>query len=677
MMRKKLALLLVLCLVLSCFAGCGSSSTTDVEETVTIKFSVGFGNSSRTMTYNQTTPLTLSDGTVVTQGMLKPVWTYIEGVIGGVEFVDVTDQSADADDMIATASTTGFTSATVYGGNSIATDLINYGAAGYFISLSDAMDAGKMPNFTAYLDANPDVASAITAYDGNIYHVPYTAEIGTSARHFVARQTWITTLLDGGASYDTSTTLTTYYEAFYGEGNYRTGEYGGTVNPSEDVYITKATDESIIEIMNALSVKNGETLATALVEYIERNYDYENPSELYLGTSAAYDIDELVALLRVVKTNPTLLTDGEASEVWPFFTRYSKYREDTLKLITYMDGVKVNGSDSYSALWSFSDDGQIYYTYTEEAFYDGLVKLSQMYAEGLFYSDTYDESNTAVYRTTLYGSDDSDNASFGFMTYDWISSTTSESLNADTTVVMCPVAEINGTWQYYNENTRVIKPDGWSISSAATEAEQDAALKVMDYMFSEEGMIVVNYGLPQDIVDGEYYDGPDGVEYPLLSDWTWTAANTYTSGDASTFLRDYMGSIMAVGFVKSIGMEYQTTGAQGFASWEVVNNSNMVFSSYAGDGTDNSNGSDYYSKLIPPAFSMTTRQTESLENTTIETDEVGEYIFNIIQYQALGNAPSGTTMAYSFDEFYQLYVDAGIELYVSTYQDAYAAMAGI
>lgn len=675
-MRKKLALLLVLCLVLSCFAGCGSSSTT--EETVTVKFSVGFGNSSRTMTYNQTSPMTLSDGTVITQGMLKPVWSYLAEYFG-YEFVDVTTQDADADDMIATASTTGFTDATVYGGNSIATDLINYGAAGYFISLSDAIDAGKMPNFAAFLAANPDVESAITAYDGEIYHVPYTAEIGNSARHYVARYEWITTLLDDvdTTTYDTATEMTLYYTAFYTGDNARTGEYGGTVNPSEGVYITKETDESIIDIMNALDVANGETLATALVSYIERNYpQYDDPSELYLGTSAAYDIDELVALLRVVKANPTLLTDGAASEVWPFFTRYSKYREDTLKLITYYDGVKVNGSDSYSALWCFDENGEIYYTYTQEEFYNGLLKLSEMWAEGLFYSDTYDESNSAVYRTTLYGSDDSDNPSFGFMTYDWISSTTSESLNEGVTVVMCPVAEINGTWQYYNENTRAIKPDGWSISSSATEAEQDAALELFDFFFSEEGSDIANYGLPMDIVEGEYYIGPDGVEYPLLSDWTWEAANTFTSGDASTFLRDYVGAIMAVGFVKEIGMEYQTTGAQGFASWEIVNNSNMVYSSYAGDETDNSNGSEYYSKMQPPAFSMTTRQTEALENTTIETDEVGEYIFNIIQYYTLGNAPTGTVVATTFDEFYQLYLDAGLEIYVSTYQDAYAAMSG-
>ena len=43
------------------------------------------------------------------------------------------------------------------------------------------MAQGYMPNFKAYLDANPDVKTAITAYDGNIYHAPYIAELNNFA----------------------------------------------------------------------------------------------------------------------------------------------------------------------------------------------------------------------------------------------------------------------------------------------------------------------------------------------------------------------------------------------------------------------------------------------------------------------------------------------------------------
>ena len=49
----------------------------DLTEEVELKFNFAVGNKSRTMTYNQESPLTLPDGTVVTAGMLKPMWSYV------------------------------------------------------------------------------------------------------------------------------------------------------------------------------------------------------------------------------------------------------------------------------------------------------------------------------------------------------------------------------------------------------------------------------------------------------------------------------------------------------------------------------------------------------------------------------------------------------------------------
>ena len=57
--------------------------------------------------------------------------------------------------MIDIASTTNFSEANIFGGNSIADDLMYYGTEGKFVNLSDMMAQGYMPNFKAYLDANP------------------------------------------------------------------------------------------------------------------------------------------------------------------------------------------------------------------------------------------------------------------------------------------------------------------------------------------------------------------------------------------------------------------------------------------------------------------------------------------------------------------------------------------
>ena len=695
-MRKKAAGGILCAMMLaSTLAGCGSTvidqatsqaateagpetaqqteSVIDLTETVELKFNFALGNKSRTMTYNQESPLTLPDGTVVSAGMLKPMWSYVEKELNS-KFSDVTVQDVKATDMIQTESTSNFAGANIYGGESIAERLMFYGTEGKFVNLTEMMEAGYMPNFKAYLEENPDVLSAITAYDGNVYHVPYIAELNQIARSFVIRESWVTNLLDAeGAAYDQDS-FAVYYEGFYVEGNRRTGEYGGTVTPKEGVGITKKTDQSIIEIQNALAVKNGETLTNALIQYIADNYDYENPSELFLGEKAAYDIDEMIALMRCIKANPTLLTDGKATVVWPLFVRQSNYREDLLRLTTYFDGIKIHGADSYKSRWYIDEDGNVQYTYSEEGTYNVLRYLSMMEAEGLIYSDAYDLTDKTNYRSTLWGTDEGDAPSFGFMTYDWIASSTSDSLNSDTVVILPPVAKVNGVWQYYLDNGRAIKPDGWSISVAgSTEEQVQRACAVMDYFFTEEGATLQNYGLPMNLETDKKFEGPDGIEYPFFTDWVNETSNKVAKGDLSTFLRDWMGCLMPIGYQKEIGFEYQYTSERGFAGWTLLQNSTTNFATYAGEGIKGDNP-NYY-KMVPPVFSLTSRQKETISDTTsLDTEDIVEYMFNVIRYQAKGNAPQGAKVAGSYEEYLAEFVDRGANAYEEIYQAAYDVM---
>ncbi|GAB6107256.1 hypothetical protein [Fusibacter bizertensis] len=615
----------------------------DLADSLKINFAMG--NNARTMTYQQSNPLTLPDGTVITQGELKPTWQYIQKQLG-FDIIDVTVQDQKASEMIDIAAATSFKDATIYGGNSIAEDLMNYGAQGYFINLKDYLQF--MPNFSAYLEKNPNVAKAITAYDGGIYHIPYVAEIDNYARTFNARDNWVEALLDSTDQLENeSHTLTVAYKGYW-----------------------KRNATNVVDLQNDDAV-NGvlsqDAARTVLVDYIKATYpEYSKPSELYVGLNAKYDIDELVALWRVIELSPNTLSKVSTgkvvadAEISPYFVRKSEYREDVLRLLNYFDGEKVHSSDSYDATLYEGADGKMHYSYAEESFLSKLDYIKAMYSEGLIHSEFADLSVTDEYRKSMYFADKAEGQrQFGFMTFDWIASTTAS--NDAVKVFLPPVttftdAGIN-TFVHYIENTRTIKPDGWSISKAATEQDIHTGLALFDYMFSEEGNNVQNYSIPQAWVEGEKYLGPDGKEYPKFNQWILDTAMEMKNGDISGFLRDFMGSQLALGYQKEIGFEFQYTTQNGFDGWDMYNKAKVLTMSY---GTDNP-----LLRLMPPIISLNDQEVGKLGTIAIgddQTDQIFSYIVG------------SKSAAKDVQEIAKMYEDAGIARYLEVYEGAYARM---
>ena len=60
--------------------------------------------------------------------------------------------------------------------------------------------------------------------------------------------------------------------------------------------------------------------------------------------------------------------------------------------------------------------------------------------------------------------------------------------------------------------------------------------------------------------------------------------NAVAKGDLSTFLRDWMGSLIPIGYQKDIGFEYQYTSERGFEGWVLLQGSTTTFATYAGEG---------------------------------------------------------------------------------------------
>ncbi len=624
----------------------------DVEDTMddavamadSLDVSVALGNNQRTLTYNQATPLELPTGQVISQGQLKPTWQYIEQQLG-IDLNDVTIQDQSATEMIDVSAATGFESANVYGGNGIAESLMNYGAQGYFVDLNQHLD--MMPNFGAYLAENPNIADAITAYDGGIYLVPYAAELGNYARVFDGRESWVTALLDSADALEDEThTLTPAYAGYWDR---------------------NATN--VVDLQNEAAAGGELTRDAALdtlIAYIADTYpDLANPSDLYLGDTAQYDMDELVALWRVIELSPNTLSKVATgavvadAQISPFFVRQSSYREDVLRLITYWGGQRVHGSDSYSARFYFDQNGELQYSYAEDGFLEGVGYLQQIYSEGLIHSEFADLSTRDNYRNFLYAADEEpNNTQFGFMTYDWIASTTAS--NADVVGMLPPLTTVGDSDEFIHflENTRVIKPDGWGISTTSSEEEINAALTLFDYFFTAEGHQAQNYGPPYGLVEGEMYEAPDGNLYPTFNDWIVDISCELKNCDMSGFLRDFMGSLIPIGFQKEIGFELQTTTNNGPAAWELYVGEEVVSTSYESD--------DPLFRLVPPFFSLTEQDNAKLGQLAIGEEQTDQ-IFLFIT--GADTAPAST------EAIKAMYEQAGVQNYLDVYRTAYQRSA--
>ena len=606
-----------------------------------LDINIALGNNQRTITYQQATPLELPDGTVVTQGVLKPTWQYIQGQLG-IQLNDVAIQDQSSSEMIDVSAATGFDGAVVFGGSGIAEDLMNYGAQGYMVRLNDYLD--HMPNFAAYLEANPNIAKAITAYDGGIYYIPYAAELGNYARVFDGRETWVTALLDSDEALEAEThTLTPAYEGYW------------------DRHAT-----NVIDLQNeaAGGTLTRDVALETLRTYIADTYpELAKPSDLYLGDTAVYDIDELVALWRVIELSPNTLSKVstgavvDGAQISPFFVRQSGYREDVLRLITYWGGQRVHGSDSYGARFYLDANGELQFSYAEDAFMEGVGYIADLYAEGLIHSEFADLSTSDNFRNFFYTKDaEPGQQQFGFMTYDWIASTTAS--NPDVVGMLPPLTTVGSDeFIYFDENTRVIKPDGWAISAASTPEEINAALMLFDYFFTEEGNVVQNYGPPYGLEEGEVFVAPDGTEYPKFNQWLVDGSCELKSCDMSGYLRDFIGSQIPIGYQKEIGFELQTTINRGWDAWALYEGKEVVSTSYE--------SADPLFRLVPPVFSLTEQDNAKLAQSAISEEQVDQIFLFITGADTAVDSPEALKA---------MYVNAGIEDYINVYRNAYARM---
>jgi uncharacterized protein involved in tolerance to divalent cations len=274
-------------------------------------------------------------------------------------------------------------------------------------------------------------------------------------------------LLDGKVDGETfaleteTATLNVAYEAYWKTG---TAElpYGG---------LRKTTN--VIDLMNAAAVGGVLSQATALQvlkDYIDATYPtLTNRSDLFLGATAQYDIDELIALFRVIKLSPRTLskeaygTVKEGVTIWPYFARQSNYREEVLRLMLYFGGQRVHGSDSYGSRFYLDENGKLQYSYFQDDFLANLNRIQAMFSEGLVDEKLSGAANTTNLRSGYIFKDNLETQNeYGFMCYDFTSSTTALTNGQNDVKAFLPplttTPETDGAFIHYVENTRVVNP---------------------------------------------------------------------------------------------------------------------------------------------------------------------------------------------------------------------------
>ncbi len=510
--------------------------------------------------------ITLADGKTYNTGDLKPTWVTVQEKLG-IKFEDkyqgnnstkefeYWQEQLDQVDMV----------------SGTASLLTENGTAGLFVNLADYLD--QMPNFKAYLEKNPIVRLSITGSTsgekkGAIYFSPYFDGVNDIERMPLMRVDWVQKLLDGEGAFaaaSSGTTAAPVYEPYMPtSGKVEIDVVKKDASGTEKVTKDYDAAGNIIANMNAKGSMSGVDAVNMLREYIDKAYNGyygTTRSDLFVGQNAAWDADELVALLRCVVANAQTLNGTDS--VQGLFSREdnnNQRRVDVFRFAGSLFGVR--GLESRQDYLYVGTDGELHDARQEADTYVALERMNAMAKEGLIskaYLDASEESSSTYL--------ENDN---GFMHYDY--NQTQTVMNATKLqegekymAAMVPVARwydgtnADGVYMRFTESWRSVKTDGWGISVKGVGSDTNklnAALKLIDYAYSAEGQILMSYGPDAFIKQGETFNF-NGQEMPVIADATYAELWEKASGNYTNYARKYLGSTLS--FVKSQAFEYQCT----------------------------------------------------------------------------------------------------------------------
>lgn len=527
----------------------------DYAEGTELRMNVGYYNSDQTkaarMTYNSselTTKVTLPDGKDYSSGSLKPAWQAMQDELK-VKFTDVF-QNNNNEEQITLPKNDGTMNEYDLITSSAAAMTQN---TDVLLNLEPYLDV--MPNYKHFLDSNPALYYSLTSNttNGDMYYAPYFDGFNDIEKYTLAEKNWLDDVLN--ASDEDLAAVTT---TFAGQGAKKGSEvdatkasvrsYMGTkgswevdsTDPDDVTKLVKAkvdydaalaaaksanglgaaisaakgsayTGDSgnIVDIMNDVinatkgDVTGGE-LIKILQEYIDVAYTldgaaYENRADVFNSVSAAWDVDLMVAAMRCVVASPALIGKDVANigNLYGLAGRQpsTQRRTDLTAMAGELYGIR--GMESRYEYLYIDDEGTIQDARLKAETFDLVDRMSEMVDEGLLYIG---ESNVQGARDTSKG------PSPLFM-HDY-SQTQTTTGYTDETYNVSPIVNAVSRWDTdddgshetimrFTESWRSVKNTGFCVSKAAVANNPDklsAVLAFIDYLFSNDGQLIMTYG---------------------------------------------------------------------------------------------------------------------------------------------------------------------------------------
>ncbi len=505
----------------------------------------------------------LADGNTYHTGELKPTWVEVQNKLNVVFENQYQGNSASKEfdfwkerlnevDMV----------------SGTATKLTENGEAGNMVNIAEYLDL--MPNFKAYLDANPIVRLSITGNTdtGAIYFSPYFDGVDDIERMPLMRTDWVEKLLNGEGEFtadaSNKTAAPSYQPYMPTSGKVEIDVVKADGSGVEKVTKDYDTAGNIVDKMNAAGSMDGVAAVNMLRTYIDEAYGGyygTDRADLFVGQNAAWDADELVALLRCVVANPQTLNG--TNTIQGLFTREdnnNQRRVDMFRFAGTLFGVR--GLESRQDYLYVGSDNALHDARQEKETYEAMERMHAMVEEGLIskaFVDGSEESSKTYLENDL-----------GFMHYDY--NQTQTLMNATALqdgekymAAMVPVARWydgsseDGVYMRFTESWRSVKTDGWGISKAGVGSDTDklnACLALIDFAYSQEGQILMSYGPDAFIKTGETFLF-NGKAMPVIADATYEELWDKAGGNYTNYARFYLGSTLS--FLKSQAFEYQCT----------------------------------------------------------------------------------------------------------------------